>query len=345
MSQGGAGNVSKRVILVLGMHRSGTSAIAGLLNTLGVELGKNLLSAAADNPKGFWEHAAVKALDDDILHALGRTWHDPRPLPPLWWQRQELEVLRIRLQEIVRGDFQEADLWALKDPRLCRLLPLWRPQLESQGHSIRVILVLRNPMEVAASLERRNGMPGDHSHLLWLQHMTEAEHGTRGLPRVVVTYQQLLDDWRATTGRISAALDLALPERSGADAFIDSGLRHHVAEGRSGSPLENLALACYEAAVVCPQDRLAATLEPFAAQAIRLAADIEPWLAEIESLIAERDRARVAALAGEHCARERAQLQAEVARVKATVSWRVTGPLRAAWNLLRRPPQGPRQTG
>src|SRR4051794_27736950 len=73
-----------QAVLVLGMHRSGTSAMAGALALCGFATGSDLMPAAADNPKGFWEHAGVVAIHERLLRALDRPWHDPRPLPDDW---------------------------------------------------------------------------------------------------------------------------------------------------------------------------------------------------------------------------------------------------------------------
>ena len=76
----------QRAILVLGMHRSGTSAVTGALRLCGVELGTELMQPGSDNPKGFWEHAGVVAIHERLLAALERSWNDPRPLPADWLQ-------------------------------------------------------------------------------------------------------------------------------------------------------------------------------------------------------------------------------------------------------------------
>src|SRR6185312_12242151 len=75
---------SPRAILVLGMHRSGTSAVTRVLNLLGADLGSRLVAPAADNPAGFWEHADAVKINDDLLQALGRTWYDMRDMPANW---------------------------------------------------------------------------------------------------------------------------------------------------------------------------------------------------------------------------------------------------------------------
>ena len=139
----------QRAILVLGMHRSGTSAVTGALRLCGVELGSELMQPGPDNPKGFWEHAGVVAIHDRLLAALGRSWNDPRPLPPHWLQTEAAAAAAAALEALLREEFSGSVLWAVKDPRMCRLLPLWWPVLERMGVQAAALFVLRHPREVA----------------------------------------------------------------------------------------------------------------------------------------------------------------------------------------------------
>ena len=221
-------------VLVLGMHRSGTSAVTGGLRELGFQLGDELMAPAPDNPKGFWEHAGVVALHERLLHALDREWNDPRPLPAGWLDTRAAAQARADLEALLRKDFAGVDRWAVKDPRMSRLLPLWLPVLRSMGVAPRVLLVLRHPDEVAASLRARNDWPEGLSRLLWLQHVAEAESDSREVPRAVLHYEALLAD---PAGALRAALDaagvpmdaLSPDARKRLGAFVSAADRHHVA--------------------------------------------------------------------------------------------------------------------
>ena len=120
----------------------------------------------------------------------------------------------------------------VKDPRICRLVPIWIGVLQRFGAAQRFVLPVRNPLEVAASLKLRNEYATTKSLLLWLRHSLDAERHTRGLPRSVVSYENLLRDWRGTVDKIADELTLAWPRTSHAanaeiEQFLSPRSRHH----------------------------------------------------------------------------------------------------------------------
>ncbi|HEY0915117.1 MAG TPA: hypothetical protein VGE22_09635, partial [Solimonas sp.] len=135
-------------LLVLGMHRSGTSALTGLLGLHGVELGSNLSGAAADNQAGFWENHRVVDLHERLFAALGTSWDDPRELPADWLEIATRQGFVDDLVGLLREEFGAAALWGVKDPRLCRVLPLWRQALARMGVEPKLVFALRDPGEV-----------------------------------------------------------------------------------------------------------------------------------------------------------------------------------------------------
>lgn len=219
-------------IVVLGMHRSGTSAVAGMLSYLNVDLGPNLAAGGRDNEPGFWEDADLVQLDEWILQVLGASWEDACMLPAEWWKSEPVQPCRQAIADIVGHDFAKSRLWGVKDPRLCRLLPLWNAILAESGCKPLYVIVFRHPKAVAASLMKRNGFPSDKSYLLWLRYNLDAEHWTRGQRRVFVEYDDLLDNWRVAATRIQAALAVHSLGRAPSvdktvDGFLRPGLRHH----------------------------------------------------------------------------------------------------------------------
>lgn len=220
------------VLLVLGMHRSGTSALTRVLNLCGVELGDRLLPPADDNNRhGFWEHADAVDIDERLLHHLGRSWWDARELPAGWLDTPAAAISRERIAALARDEFSRSPLWAVKDPRLCRLLSLWTPALLGAGVDVKLVYMQRHPDEVIASLARRDGLSEAESGVLLMHHFFDAAAGSGELPRCVVTYEALMDDWRRCVERISRELDVSLPRIGDAaeeiGAFLSPGARHH----------------------------------------------------------------------------------------------------------------------
>ncbi|MEE4353900.1 MAG: hypothetical protein V2J25_13650, partial [Desulfatiglans sp.] len=222
-----------RAIIVLGMHRSGTSAITRTLNLCGVDLGKNLMPPGPeDNVKGFWEHWDIYQANEKVLYGLNSSWDDVRALPERWWDTDSAKAYRLEIINILNRDFSESPLWGVKDPRICRLLRLWIPLLDQIGSSPRFLIIVRNPLEVAASLRKRDGFSTGKSCLLWLKHLMESEKGTRNRSRMFTTYDALLSDWKGVMDRAEQVFGLTWPIKPEEachqiDAFLEDTLRHN----------------------------------------------------------------------------------------------------------------------
>ncbi len=231
----------REAVFILGMHRSGTSATTRLLNLLGVDLGQIPALVAEDNERGFWEHPGVVAVNEAVLAALGSRWDDPSPLPLEWWWSAAMEPHRDAIRRLVRDEFASAPLFGVKDPRLCRLVPLWVCSLAELSVTPVFVLVLRHPSEIAASVRRRNRLPEHVGEALWLIHMLEAERHTRGHRRVFVSYEDLLEHWQAQARRIAKATGLSWPKpeqqaEAEVSAFLDPALRHFRADRSAWRP-------------------------------------------------------------------------------------------------------------
>src|SRR4030095_5543775 len=186
--------VSRKAIVVLGMHRSGTSALCGALNVLGVNFGERLAPATKDNEKGHWEHAEMVALHDELLRSLGSRWDNDRPLPSDWVTRDVTQDVRSLLIGILERDFAHASLFGLKDPRMSRLMPLWLPIFQTLRIEPHFVLMVRHPWEVAESLAKRDGLEHAKSYLLWLEHIAYAISATGAHQRSVVCYEEMMND-------------------------------------------------------------------------------------------------------------------------------------------------------
>ncbi|GLQ96582.1 sulfotransferase family protein [Dyella mobilis] len=229
-----------RALLILGMHRSGTSAVTRAINLLGAHIGKNILLPGQGNSEGFWEHFDALEANHHLLDALGRTWFDVRRLPPDWLMQAPGRDMLACIQAVIQKEFAPHRLVALKDPRLCLTAPAWVEAFQSAGYAVQCLLVIRDPREVADSLHTREKWPRDSVFLLWSHYVTEALLETRGCVRALITYDQLLADWRSTLHGVSEALSLHWPrsEETAAtdiDAFLHTKHRHHVATPLSGT--------------------------------------------------------------------------------------------------------------
>ena len=247
----------EHLICVLGMHRSGTSALAGALNLVGVNFGSNLMPAqASENPKGYWEHLDIVRTHDDVFTLFGASWDDPRPLPESWWSGDLVEPHRRRLCDILLGDLYSQSVRGVKDPRMCRLLPLWHDVARRVGWRDHYCLVHRNPVEVAMSLKARNGFCAEKSLLLWVQHNLLAERYTRGRPRLIFSFESFLDDPAALLERLADAFeitwDTSVKKVAGRlSGFVSKSLHHQIHDGQfseSNLPWQSeLVKAVYEA--------------------------------------------------------------------------------------------------
>ncbi len=218
-------------ILVLGMHRSGTSVVTGALSLLGATPPAKMLPPASDNPSGFWEAASVIGVNDWILNEGGATWYDCLGFDAGALNARTRATALTFIMLCMRSEFGGAPLKLIKDPRLCLLLDLWLPALSAAGSPPAVVLVLRSPDEVAASLAVREDLPLGIGAALWLRYMLDAEFATRGCPRHVLAYDDLLEDWRAaltqTGQRTAITWPVGLDSAAAAmDRFVDARLRH-----------------------------------------------------------------------------------------------------------------------
>ncbi len=219
-------------ILILGMHRSGTSALTRVVNLLGAALGERLMPAGKGNESGHWESLAVYEAHEKLLTALGRRWDDFREMPVDWIAHPQAQSCAKSIRRFVADELAEQALWAVKEPRLCRLLPLWPQALNVLPLRLTAVIMVRNPLEVAASLARRDGMAYGHAYLLWAQHLLEAERATRDMPRMIVQYDDLLHEWRGVVVKMAEQLGYTWPRpvddaTSEIDAFLSPQLRHH----------------------------------------------------------------------------------------------------------------------
>jgi hypothetical protein len=140
------------------MHRSGTSTVARAVNLMGVSLGDKakMMPATQTNAEGYWEHLEIYDLQLRLLERMGWDWDVSEPLPASWPKSAAVQPYKDELVRIIAKDFGGRPLWAWKEPRSCLLLPLWREVLEQADTKLSCLFVVRNPVEVADSVTRRD---------------------------------------------------------------------------------------------------------------------------------------------------------------------------------------------
>jgi glycosyltransferase involved in cell wall biosynthesis len=223
---------TRQAILVLGMHRSGTSALGGVLCMLGAAPPKKtLMGSHPYNLKGFFEALSIASTHDEFLAAAGSCWQDWRQFDLEWARSPAAVPYTEKIKAVLIEEFGDEPLILLKDPRICRFVPYTASVLHDLNMNSVAVLQMRNPLEVARSLKRRDNIPISKSILLWLRHVFEAEYHSRGVPRCFLSYEELLGDWRRQIERISQQTGLTLPisiERAGAevDKFLTAELYH-----------------------------------------------------------------------------------------------------------------------
>ncbi len=223
------------IIFVLGMHRSGTSAITRLLNILGADPGKKLLPSDIVNKKGYWENQQLIKLHDKILETFDSAWYDFRSYPEEWWLKKDIQVFHQEILEVLEQSFDSYALMLVKDPRISRMLPLWLSLLQKSGGSPKCVIVMRNPLEVARSIERRDQFSLITSLYLWLLYTLESEWYSRGLARTIVKFDEVLVDWKSTVAQLTTDLNIQWPAnltkvRKTIESDLDPNLRHHTIE-------------------------------------------------------------------------------------------------------------------
>jgi hypothetical protein len=341
----------------------------------------------SDNPEGFWESEPIYEFHERLLATIGTGWDSfvavrDEELTEQLKADAEDEGLRI-----VRTEFGGAPQFVLKDPRICRLVPLWLRILQREAVQPLAILVHRHPAEVADSLRVRNGFDTEQSLLIWLRHVLDAELRTRTVRRVLVEYQDVLDDWQSVARRVLTQAETPLPllrpeQVADIDRFLDPELRHHRADQkvpnvpgllaewieRTWAAIEILhaqdAAGESEALTTLDQirtefNKTSAIFERIAEPpaVVRRLRDLEHERAVLHDRLVELERAHATLheyaanletsraelrSALDARAQEAARLHEELSGARElqkalvdSISWKITGPLRAAGRIFR----------
>jgi len=232
-------------VVVVGMHRSGTTAVTRTINLMGVPTCRedDLASGWVGNPAGHWESLTLMRIDDRLLRELGAAWWCPPPLRDDLWSSRRMDGMR----GAARLELEAAHptpQWVAKDPRICITLPFWRRTLD---RPLVAVLVLRHPLEVAASHASRDSFPLPFGLALWERYMHHALRGIAGLPVLVARYDELLADPLAWMEQAAAFLGANGVTATPGDpaGIVDPSLRHeqHERGPEAAMSVEQRALA------------------------------------------------------------------------------------------------------
>jgi hypothetical protein len=245
-------------VLVLGMHRSGTSATAAALHHLGYSLGSSLYGPNEWNPKGYFEDQSVVRFNDELLGLMQCRWDSA--LPPRNVDFDAIRDHQPRAMELLQSRFALTPLWGLKDPRMCLLEPFWSETLRAANVDTRCIITIRNPAHVARSLMRRDGIGTRRAAWLWLTYTVGALRYAKrpGMSRFL-SFDSLIEKPATQCRELATWLGLA-PNESSITAFATEFIAPELAHRGEHERLELPPLAT--AAFQLLSDAAAAEVDP-----------------------------------------------------------------------------------
>jgi glycosyltransferase involved in cell wall biosynthesis len=347
----------QQLIVVLGMHRSGTSIVTRGLEVVGVRLGDKLMPPVAGvNDKGFFEDLDIYALNEELLNVLGKHWYSIESVNSI-----DIDALCdrgyiLRAIELLRGRLAKNEVFGFKDPRATKLLPFWLKVFEAGEFDVRFVLVLRNPIAVAISLQKRDKLEPEHAYYIWVDHYLSCLSFLKNHSVVSVDYDQLLQHPEQELHRVATWLGKALDQDalvSYRESFLDEGLRHSVFKSNDvyvDVSVPQLVKEIYAFLLEVQADNVtigrvseSASLEKWQYElgrirpAIRLSDKLysrilveRGQIASLSQAVAERD-GQIASLS-----QAVAERDAQIAALYNSTSWRIAGPLRFVGHQMKR---------
>jgi hypothetical protein len=222
--------------MVLGMHRSGTSALTRALNLLGTALPRNVMAANHGNVKGYWEPVPIVLMNDALLAEAGSWWADWRHVELATLPPERIAHYKAEIARIVAEEYADERLFVVKDPRICRLMPIWHPALDDIAVETCFAIPVRHPVEVARSLEGLHDLSLPLGCLTWLRHVLDAERATRGHPRVFVHYHELLSEPSLIAARVGPLIRPIWPPDDSSMRFAPPSTQRQSRWRRSSRP-------------------------------------------------------------------------------------------------------------
>ncbi len=231
MSKVEENKISGVCVIVLGMHRSGTSALSGALCRLGIEFGDKLLPGEPYNPKGFFEHVDILSINNEILRMLNSSFDDIKPLPLNWHRSEFILPFKDKLINIISRDFKNYEVFGFKDPRISILLPLYLEIVKEMNLDARFVICERADIEIALSIKERIRFSLHDSLLLIKKYKTSIDELIKGQKHVRISMNFLLTDPENALKKIVEDLDLSIEvtdvNMHEVKKFLDNDLKHH----------------------------------------------------------------------------------------------------------------------
>lgn len=199
--------------------------IARLLHQCGLDLGPpdRLLKADAANPLGHFEHRGFLDIDRKLLKHFEATWHEPPELKPGWHLHSGLKPLLLEAKALA-VTFGGRSRWGWKEPRASLFLPFWKEAIPD----MRFVICIRNPLEVARSLEKRNNIAVRKGVSLWYHYVRTSIEDTEGSQRIFSFFDDFFENGSVEIERLLRFCELPIPANdSGLKSAVSTELRHH----------------------------------------------------------------------------------------------------------------------
>jgi hypothetical protein len=321
------------MLLVLGMHRSGTSVTARLLECLGAQNSGLLMSPTEGNPHGYFEDQEIYAFNEgSLLPRLGRSWHSTGFVD--WTSLSTADRGKYALQalEVLRKNYPLSNsLSVLKEPRIGILLPFWLSVFQHAGFNVKVVCAVRDPVSVIRSLSKREGLSLTHGGMLFVNYWLSILSYIQDLPVAFVQYDEIFANPAKSLRGVAQKLALPFPEdfeeqvHRFSSSFFDKNLRHSSLQRQDlalEADLPPLAIELYESLLAAAQAQNVKKTAKFVEHCQKWMSALQPGFLEFDRLFSQFHSANQranelnAALDGERAA-EIERLNGEVAKVNA----------------------------
>jgi len=228
---------TKCIVLIIGVGRSGTSAITRVLSLSGCTLPSSVLGNTEINERGTWEPTDIWRLNDEFMFRHGSLYSDPsmRLQEAQSIDDHEKESYIKRVQSFL-SSLDGGSVFIVKHPTITEFMELWLVAASREGFTVKVVIPIRHPQEVFASIAKIRGHQFatsiEFTNAFWLKQNLLAEHYSRSLPRIFVEYSSFMMNWRSEIDRVSRVLQIDLePDAQAIQGFLTTKLRHQISSG------------------------------------------------------------------------------------------------------------------